>query len=392
MDQLLLWPPTWSTLLLIPVLFVGFTVHELGHAIVAYLLGDVGQVERRRLSFNPLRHVSWVGLVVFLLFGLGWAKPVQVDPRRFKVRNQAFGMLLVSLAGAAANLVTAVAVLGGMMATVFIVWVAGGASPLSVIEYLTLPGPDLDLQGIATALSGNMLMVNLVLAFFNLLPLPPLDGFQAVVSLVAAIRTARGRGTAPESAFWAIRQAAQVSRDTAGRETGVSLEGGEMATDGPALIHFGIGLDYHRAGQLEEAIARYRQATDNDDRFGLAYYNLGLAYWDKGRILQALSAFKAALACPGAVLQTQASRRIRELAPLQQSPDLRPGSAPPPLAPEDVQPKDVEARLQLDPAVRRRVLRSLAAGGIGAVLLAVVAWVYVTVVTWGALVGGLPLP
>ena len=70
------WPPTWATLLLLPALFVAFTVHELSHALVAYLLGDTSQVERQRLSLNPLRHVSWVGLVVFLLFGFGWAKPV----------------------------------------------------------------------------------------------------------------------------------------------------------------------------------------------------------------------------------------------------------------------------------------------------------------------------
>lgn len=392
MDKLILWPPTWSTLLLVPALFVGFTVHELGHAIVAYLLGDVSQVERRRLSFNPLRHVSWVGLVVFLLFGFGWAKPVQVDPRRFRVKNRAFGMFWVSLSGAAANLLTAAAVLVGMIVTVLIVWVVGGVSPMAAAEYLSLPGPGLDLQGIAAALSGNMLMVNLVLAFFNLLPLPPLDGFQAVVSLVAAIRAFRGRGTALGSDLWAPRRAEGLSRQTVRRDTG-DLTAGRMANGGPALIHFRIGLDYHRAGQLEEAIARYRQATDNDDRFGLAYYNLGLAYWDMGRILQATSAFKAALACPGSALQIQASRRIRELALVPQSPGVGPGAAPPPLAVEDVQqPQTVDAHLPLGPDARRRVLRSLAAGGTGAVLLAVVAWVYVTIVTWGALVGGATLP
>ena len=65
MEDLIHWPPSLSTLLLLPALFVGFTVHELAHALVAYLLGDTSQVEKKRLSFNPLRHVSWLGLVVF---------------------------------------------------------------------------------------------------------------------------------------------------------------------------------------------------------------------------------------------------------------------------------------------------------------------------------------
>lgn len=387
-DELILWPPTWATLLLVPALFVGFTVHELGHAIVAYLLGDTSQIERRRLTLNPLRHVSWIGLVVFLLFGFGWAKPVYVDPKRFRIENRAFGMFLVSVAGAAANLVTGVVALGGMLLTVIIVWSVGGASPQRVVEYLTLPGSGLDAQGIAAALSANMLTVNLVLAFFNLLPLPPLDGFQAVVSLVAAIRTVRGRESAPQLGSSVFRPAGQSSRLAARRGTGGGLEGDDVASMSPALIHFDIGLDYHRAGQLEEAIARYRQATDNDDRFGLAYYNLGLAYWDKGHTPQALSAFKAARSCPGNALQVQANQRMRELALAVQSPNVKPGAAPSPLAPQDVQPRDVDAFVPLDPAAVRRVRLSLGAGAVGMLLLAVAAWIYVTVVTWGALVGG----
>ena len=115
MDELIFWPPSWSMLLLLPALFLGFTVHEIGHAIVALLLGDSSQLERRRLSLNPLRHVSWIGLVVFLLFGFGWAKPVQVDISRFRMKNRALGMFVVSIAGAAANMVTAVLALLGMV-------------------------------------------------------------------------------------------------------------------------------------------------------------------------------------------------------------------------------------------------------------------------------------
>ena len=117
MDGSRILPPSWTTLLYLPALFVGFTVHELAHALVAYLLGDTSQVERKRLSFNPLRHVSWLGMVVFLLFGFGWAKPVWVDPNRFRIENRDFGLFLVSIAGACANLLLAFLAFLGIMST-----------------------------------------------------------------------------------------------------------------------------------------------------------------------------------------------------------------------------------------------------------------------------------
>ncbi|MFN2182864.1 MAG: site-2 protease family protein, partial [Anaerolineae bacterium] len=210
MDELAFWPPSWSMVLLLPALFVGFTVHELAHAIVALMLGDTSQVERHRLSFNPLRHVSWIGLIVFLIFGFGWAKPVRVDINRFRVQNRAFGMFLVSISGAMANLVTGLLVLAGMAITMSIVWTSTGTSPMDILQFLMLDPPALDAHGLAVALSGNMLRVNLLLAFFNLLPFPPLDGFQAVVSLIAAIRTGLGRAPAPSpgpSLVWPAPQA-----------------------------------------------------------------------------------------------------------------------------------------------------------------------------------------
>ena len=184
MGDLISWPPSWSTVLLLPALFVGFTVHELAHALVAFSLGDTSQVERKRLSFNPLRHVSWVGMVVFLLFRFGWAKPVWVDARRFRIKNRAFGMFLVSIAGATANLLTGLLAFFGMMATVTVVWMVTGSSPVDVMQFLMVSEPGPDAQGVAVALSSYMVLVNLALAFFNLLPFPPLDGFQAAISLV----------------------------------------------------------------------------------------------------------------------------------------------------------------------------------------------------------------
>ena len=377
MDELIFWPPSWSMLLLLPALFVGFTVHEVGHAVVALLLGDTSQLERRRLSWNPLRHVSWVGLVVFLLFRFGWAKPVRVDISRFRVKNSALGMFAVSVAGASANLLTALLALLGMMATVFITWVATGASLAEIVGFLSLQQPALDAHGVAVALSQYMVTVNLALAFFNLLPLPPLDGFQAAVSLVAAVRTALGRGTVPKQ---------RLGPDSPSKG-GLGMEGeayGEEDSEtSPAQIHFGIGLEYHKSGQWDEAIARYRQATAHDDQFGLAYYNLGLAYWAKGRLPLAMSAFKAARACPGMVIQVNAGRRLRELAVAEQNPDVDLGVVPSPLEPDTVQQAELDAAPSPDAGVVRRAWLALAAGGVGVLLLAIAAWLYVTAVTLG---------
>lgn len=381
MGDLINWPPSWSTLLLLPALFAGFTVHELAHAFVAFSLGDTSQVERKRLSFNPLRHVSWVGLVVFLLFRFGWAKPVWVDARRFRIKNRAFGMFLVSIAGATANLLTGLLALLGMTVTVMVVWMVTGSSPVEVMQFLMVSEPGPDAQGVAVALSYYMMMVNLLLAFFNLLPLPPLDGFQAAISLVGAIRTAVRRDPAGEPAAQLVGSTGAVG-DAVG-ETGA----GELADRSPARIHFDIGLEYQRAGQLDEAIARYRQATAHDAHFALAYYNLGLAYWAKGRISLAVSAFRAALQSGGpASIQAQADLRLRELAHAEQDAVAKPGSVPPPLEPPKAAEAAPEALRPLDPAMERRVWLSLLAGGTGMVLLAISAWFYTTAVVLMSLV------
>jgi Zn-dependent protease len=365
------WPPTWSTVLLLPALFVAFTVHELAHALVAYLLGDTSQVERKRLSFNPLRHVSWIGMVLFLLFRFGWAKPVWVDPARFRIKNRAFGMFLVSIAGASANLLTGLLAFMGMTATVAIVWTVTGVSPVEVMQFLVVPDPGPDAQGLAVAFSYYMMMVNLLLAVFNLLPFPPLDGFQAVISLFAALRVAFGKRAAAEPVSWG-----RVPR-VAGEEAA-----GELAERTPAQIHFDIGLDYQKAGEWDEAIARYRQATAHDEQFSLAYYNLGLAYWAKGRASLAVSAFRAAVESDEDLsIRTQAELRLQELARAEQDPEMELGPAPPPFDPGEAAAADADGVSPLDPVVVRRVWLGLGIGGAGLVLLAVGAWLYVTVVT-----------
>jgi Zn-dependent protease len=360
------WLPSWSNLLLLPAVFVGFTVHELAHALVAYLLGDTSQVERKRLSFNPLRHISWLGMILFLVAGFGWAKPVMVDWTRLRIKNRAFGMFLVSIAGAAANLLLALVAGIGTSLTMFLVSGVTGAGLGEVLRFLVVPQPAFSQQGVAVALSGYMVSVNLILAFFNLLPIPMFDGFQALMSLVSLVRGAL-RGS-------------QAGAPTARAAAPAAGAGGPARS--PAEIHFGIGLEYHQAGELDEAIARYRQALAYDERFGLAYYNLGLAYLAKGRLPLASGAFRAVLqshADPG--LHLLADARLRELARAEQDPTFEQEPVPEPLAPGGEIPRPTSSAPPLDPEVARRLWLRLAVSAGVSLALAVAAWVFVTLVT-----------
>ncbi len=364
------WPPTWTMLLLLPALFLSFTVHELSHAVVAYLLGDTSQVERKRLTFNPLRHVSWVGLGLFLLIGIGWAKPVWIDYSRLRIKNQSLGIFLIVIAGAVGNLLLALVVLMGLVVTALIVWAAKGVAPSDVALFLVPTTPGLDMQGLAAALSSYLLNVNLLLAFFNLVPIPPLDGFTALVSLVSLIRGAlKGGGS---------RQSAPQAPATA--------ETGEAALPSPAHIHFTIGLEYHNQGQLDEAVVRYRQAIEQDPHFSLAYYNLGLVYLAKGRTTLAAGAFRSAMQyTTDHRLWKTAETRLREIDVAGQEPEMAPGPVLPPLelgAPVEA-PADTPQRL--DPAIARQVWLRLAFGGAAFVFLLVTAWLFVTLVTLNGL-------
>ena len=87
------------------VVFCCLPVHELAHGWVAYKLGDTTAKDEGRLTFNPLAHLNPIGTIMIFLFGIGYARPVPVNPNRFK--HPKSGMALVSLAGPAANLLMA---------------------------------------------------------------------------------------------------------------------------------------------------------------------------------------------------------------------------------------------------------------------------------------------
>ncbi len=156
-----------AALLLVP-LVIAIVFHEVAHGWAARWLGDPTAQEQRRLSFNPLRHVDPVGTVLLPLgLGLagapvfGWAKPVPVDARR--LRSPRTGMMLVALAGPGMNL---------LLATV-------GALLLGLVAQSS-GGTD----GLVAAMLIQFIGINVFLALFNLLPIPPFDGGHVVQGLL----------------------------------------------------------------------------------------------------------------------------------------------------------------------------------------------------------------
>jgi Zn-dependent protease len=141
-------------------LVIAFTVHEFSHAWTATALGDSTPRANGRLTLNPLAHLDPIGSLLLLLVGFGWAKPVPVDPYALQRRTPA-GLMLVSAAGPFSNLVLAIVAAIPLQ--------AGLASLANLgVGASWLPTP--------AQFLGEFIFINLILFFFNLVPLAPLDG------------------------------------------------------------------------------------------------------------------------------------------------------------------------------------------------------------------------
>lgn len=153
-----------SILLRLAAVFLCLTIHETCHGLAAYALGDPTAKRAHRLSLNPLRHIDWIGFVMMIVAGFGWAKPVPVNPNYFKKPKQ--GMAITALAGPVSNFVLALLLLLAAR-LVYLRALATGTLPETLFTFLV-----------------NTASLSVGLGLFNLVPVPPLDGSKVVAVLL----------------------------------------------------------------------------------------------------------------------------------------------------------------------------------------------------------------
>ena len=144
-----------NTLLILPGLVLGLTIHEFSHAKMSDKLGDPTPEREGRLTLNPLKHMDLMGTICLLFAGFGWGKPVAIDPTYY--RNPAKDSMKVALAGPVSNFILA-----------FVLFF------IEAILFATLP--ETEMSALLVLVLYLAAYINLSLGVFNLLPFPPLDG------------------------------------------------------------------------------------------------------------------------------------------------------------------------------------------------------------------------
>lgn len=149
-----------DTLYCLPGIIIALSFHEWAHAYAAYRLGDPTARNVGRMTVNPAAHIDPVGIIMLLIVHFGWAKPVPVNPRNFKHPRR--DELIVSLAGVVTNILLAFVSMGIWVGLIF----AGVENEivLNIIQYIVV--------------------INLSLFVFNLIPIPPLDGYHVLECLL----------------------------------------------------------------------------------------------------------------------------------------------------------------------------------------------------------------
>lgn len=153
-----------DTLLRVAAVLLCLILHETCHGIAAFFLGDPTAKRNHRLSLNPLRHIDWIGLAAMVLTGVGWAKPVPVNPSYFKHPKR--GMAITALAGPVSNLLLAL-------------WLLLGAR-LMYTRALTTG----DINETLFEFMVSTALLSIGLGVFNLIPIPPLDGSKVLAVLL----------------------------------------------------------------------------------------------------------------------------------------------------------------------------------------------------------------
>lgn len=150
--------------MLLPAVLMALVLHEMAHGWAAYLLGDRTAKEQGRLSLDPRKHLDLIGTVCMLLGGVGWARPVPIDPSRFRIRNQKLGMAITAIAGPLCNFLQAF--LAAVIAYL-IRWKGSGILCETAVSFLAM-----------------LAALNVGLGTFNLIPVPPLDGSRLLLPLL----------------------------------------------------------------------------------------------------------------------------------------------------------------------------------------------------------------
>lgn len=154
-------------------LLVGLTFHEFSHALLADTLGDHRPRAMGRLTLNPIAHLDPIGALLLVVAGFGWAKPVLVNP--YALRNGPAGMAIVAAAGPFANIVVAFT-----FAVVYRVLGIVGVDDRFVLNVVDL-----------------IVVINILLAIFNIIPIPPLDGYNVALAFLPPRQAMALRQLAP---------------------------------------------------------------------------------------------------------------------------------------------------------------------------------------------------
>lgn len=149
-------------------LVLGITLHEFSHALVAYRLGDLTPVRDGRVTINPLAHLDPFGTIMILLLGFGFGRPVLVNPYNFRI-DRRWGMGLVAIAGPVTNII--IAVVFGLALRALLAVSEQSVSPMGGLTYVI-------------TIFSTIVYLNLVLAVFNMIPFPPLDGSKVLLAVL----------------------------------------------------------------------------------------------------------------------------------------------------------------------------------------------------------------
>lgn len=159
------------------VIFLVMPLHEWAHGFVAYKLGDRTAKYQGRLTLSPLAHIDYMGAAMILLIGFGWAKPVPVDPRYFKKPKR--DMALTALAGPVSNLLAAT-VAGLLMNGIIFIVIKTSPSIYDAYAVLRTPG----VVYYILMFFQYLMLINISLAVFNFIPIPPLDGSKILMAFL----------------------------------------------------------------------------------------------------------------------------------------------------------------------------------------------------------------